>query len=200
MMTQLAAGIKSRAHHAANAAEAASRRVSSGALGGDALANQALARKIFPWPASQWPAFVSVVMRESGFNRFAQNKSSGAYGIPQALPPTKLPFAGQAAGGSHAGPQLSWMFDYIRQRYGTPAGAWAHELSAGWYDRGGWLPTGLSLALNTTGRPERVGGGEQHIILEVRSGGAPADALVAEMIRRYVRVRGGNVQTVFGRN
>src|SRR6266702_3712499 len=77
-------------------------------------------------------------MAESGFKRFARNPSSGAYGIAQALPPTKMPFAAQAAGGSHAGPQLSWMFSYIAQRYGTPAGAWAHELSSHWYERGSW--------------------------------------------------------------
>jgi hypothetical protein len=152
MATAMQAGIKSARSAALTFG------VTSGATGGDALANQALARRLFPWPASQWGAFVSLVMAESGFNRFARNPSSGAYGIPQALPPTKLPFAGQAAGGSHTGPQLSWMFDYIRGRYGTPAGAWAHELSSHWYDAGGWLPPGLSLAYNGTGRPELVGG------------------------------------------
>jgi hypothetical protein len=48
--------------------------------------------------------------------------------------------------------------EYIRDRYGSPAGAWAHELAAGWYDKGGWLPTGLSLAYNGTGRAEQVVG------------------------------------------
>jgi len=203
MMLHLEAGIKAHAHRAADAARAASRSVTSGALGGDALANQALARRIFPWPASQWGPFVSLVMAESGFDRFARNQSSGAYGIAQALPPTKYPFAGQAAGGSHAGAQLSWMFNYIAQRYGTPAGAWAHELSAHWYDQGGWLPPGVSVAVNQTGRSERVlspgGGGAQTIVLEVRSGASAFDAALAEIIRKYVRVRGGNVQQVLGR-
>ena len=83
-------------------------------------------------------------MHEAGYNRFARNASSGAYGIPQALPPTKMPFAAQAAGGSHAGPQLSWMFNYIRQRYGTPGNAWAqyyaHPGGVGWYAKGGLVP------------------------------------------------------------
>lgn len=109
----------------------------SGALGGGAAANEALARRMFPWPASQWPPFFNLEMAEAGFNRFARNPSSGAYGIPQALPESKLPFAGQAAGGSHAGPQLSWMFGYIGGRYGNPAGAWAHEQAYHWYGRGG---------------------------------------------------------------
>jgi hypothetical protein len=83
-----------------------------------------------------WPAFYSLVMAESGFNRFARNPTSGAYGIAQALPPTKYPFAGQAAGGSHAGAQLSWMFSYIAARYGNPLNAWAHEQAAHWYGSG----------------------------------------------------------------
>ncbi len=128
----------------------------SGALGGDAAANMRLARQLFPWPASMWPAYFSLEMREAGFNRFARNPTSGAYGIPQALPPTKMPFAAQAAGGSHAGPQLGWQFGYISGRYINPANAWGHELRYGWYDRSGWLMPGLTLAENRTGRPERV--------------------------------------------
>jgi hypothetical protein len=139
----------------------------SGALGGDAGANKALARQLFPWSATYWPAFVALEMREAGFNRFARNPTSGAYGIPQALPPSKMPFAAQAAGGSHAGPQLSWMYGYIGQRYGNPLQAWAHEAAFNWYDQGGWLPPGLSLAMNGTGRPERVGGGGDIIIQNV---------------------------------
>lgn len=49
----------------------------------------------------------------SGWNQFADNPSSGAYGIPQALPPTKMPFAAQAAGGSNPTAQIGWMVDYI---------------------------------------------------------------------------------------
>jgi hypothetical protein len=108
----------------------------SGAVGGDAAANRALARRIFPWPASMWPAFDYLEMREAGYNRFARNPSSGAYGIPQALPPTKMPFAAQAAGGSHAGAQLSWMFAYIRSVYGNPVNAAAHERAFNWYASG----------------------------------------------------------------
>jgi hypothetical protein len=108
----------------------------SGALGGDAAANRALARSMFPWPASQWPSFDYLEMREAGYNRFARNPSSGAYGIPQALPESKLPFAGQSGGGSHAGAQLSWMFGYIGQRYGTPFNAALHERFNNWYGNG----------------------------------------------------------------
>jgi hypothetical protein len=165
---------------AAQAAQAAAGGGVSGAgpAGGDRGTNLKLARSMFPWPASQWPAFNTLEMHEAGYDRFARNSSSGAYGIPQALPPTKMPFAAQAAGGSHAGPQLSWMFAYIRDRYGTPANAWAsyyaHPGGVGWYDRGGMLPPGLSLAYNGTGRPEPVGG---------------TDALVAELRALRAEVR-----------
>ena len=178
--------------------------ITSGALGGDEAANQRLARSLFPWSASQWPAYVALEMREAGFNRFARNPSSGAYGIPQALPPTKLPFAGQAAGGSHAGPQLGWQFGYIAQRYGTPAAAWQHELSAGWYDKGGWLKPGVTLAVNNTGRPEQViAPGRSAVVkhvFEVRAphGGTQLERAVAEMIRHVVSINGGDVQAALG--
>jgi hypothetical protein len=167
---------------AAQAAQAAAGSGVSGAgpTGGDAGANKALAQKMFPWPASQWPAFNTLEMHEAGYDRFARNSSSGAYGIPQALPPTKMPFAAQAAGGSHAGPQLSWMFAYIRSAYGTPGNAWAkyyqHPGGVGWYDRGGLWPTG-TLGINMSGRTETV----------VPSGGM--DALVAELRALRAEVR-----------
>ena len=128
---------------------------SSGALGGDAAANKALARRMFPWPASMFPAFDYLEMREAGYNRFARNPSSGAYGIPQALPPSKMPFAAQAGGGSHAGAQLAWMFGYIRQRYGNPVNAAAHERSANWYGYGGLFGANQLIGVGDRG-PELV--------------------------------------------
>ena len=164
----------------------------SGALGGDPAVNMRLARAMFPWPSAYWPSFVSLEMREAGFNRFARNPTSGAYGIPQALPPTKMPFAAQAAGGSHAGPQLGWMFGYIGQRYGNPLQAWAHEVAYNWYDQGGWLPPGLSMALNTTGRPERVGGGDVYITGPVNINMPPGSdgADVVRALQAYTKRNG----------
>jgi hypothetical protein len=125
------------ARNAAQAAAQASFGPGSGALGGDARANKVLALSMFPWPSSMFGAFDYLEMREAGYNRFARNPSSGAYGMPQALPPTKMPFAAQAAGGSHAGPQLSWMYGYIHDRYGNPVNAANHERVFNWYARGG---------------------------------------------------------------
>lgn len=185
----------------------------SQALGGDEAANQRLARQLFPWPAVQWPYFVDLEMREAGFNRFARNRTSGAYGIPQALPPTKMPFAAQAAGGSHAGPQLEWMFNYIRQVYGYPANADAHEQSVHWYrggglvgrhhaklmDRGGWVPPGISVINNRTGRPEHLTPGGKTITIEFKAGPSAYSQFLVNEIRKQVQVKGGgDVQVAFG--
>jgi hypothetical protein len=163
----------------------------SGALGGDAGANKALARQLFPWSATYWPSFVALEMREAGFNRFAQNPTSGAYGIPQALPPSKMPFAAQAAGGSHAGPQLGWMFGYIGQRYGNPLQAWAHEAAFNWYDTGGVLNPGWTMAYNGTGRPEQVlppGGGGTTINIYMPPSSDGAD--VVRALQAYAKRNG----------
>jgi hypothetical protein len=105
-------------------------------LGGDEKKNLALGRMLaasYGWVGQQFNDLVTLWNGESGWNRFAKNPSSGAYGIAQALPPTKYPFAGQEAGGSHAGTQIAWGLAYIKQRYGTPSQALAFKQAHGWY-------------------------------------------------------------------
>ena len=85
------------------------------------------------WIGAEWTALDNLWTRESGWNNLAENPSSGAYGIPQALPPTKLPAAGQKSGGSDPGSQITWGLNYIAGRYGKPSVAWNHEQLAGWY-------------------------------------------------------------------
>lgn len=133
-------------------------------VGSGASANAALGMSMaaaMGWSGPEWNALSAVATRESGWNQFARNKSSGAYGIPQALPESKLPFLGQAAGGSDPGSQIGWMVNYIKSRYGDPINAWAHEQSAGWYagggllmDSGGMLPPGWNAVYNGLGKPE----------------------------------------------
>lgn len=76
-------------------------------------------------------ALVKLWDRESGWNPNALNPSSGAFGIPQALPAGKIP------GGRNASPQaqIDWGLEYIMQRYGSPSKAWAFETShtPNWY-------------------------------------------------------------------
>jgi len=70
--------------------------------------------------------------RESGWNEQAQNPSSGAYGIPQALPGDKMSSHG-SDWQTNPATQISWGLDYIAGRYGTPCGAWSHSEANGWY-------------------------------------------------------------------
>jgi SLT domain-containing protein len=106
------------------------------AAGGTAAANQAIAKNlaaVYGWSSgAQWDALVKLWEKESSWNNRAVNKSSGATGIPQALPATKMPAAAQAPT-YNASSQIQWGLQYIKSRYGDPIHAWAHEQSAGWY-------------------------------------------------------------------
>jgi hypothetical protein len=84
------------------------------------------------WGAGQFSCLDSLWTRESGWNLHAQNPSSGAYGIPQALPGRKMSSAG-SDWRSNAATQIRWGLDYIADRYGSPCGAWAHSEASGWY-------------------------------------------------------------------
>jgi hypothetical protein len=82
----------------------------------------------------------SLWTKESGWNRFASNPTSGAFGIPQALPYTKMPKAAwpiNAGGDADATAQIIWGLGYIKDTYGDPMGAWQHELMHNWYQVGG---------------------------------------------------------------
>lgn len=80
------------------------------------------------WDGSQWTALDNLWEHESGWNPKAKNPSSGAYGIPQALPYSKMPktaWPESAGGNSDATAQIQWGLNYIKGRYGTPGMAWA---------------------------------------------------------------------------
>ncbi len=84
------------------------------------------------WGDDQFSCLVSLWNKESGWNYRAYNAGSGAYGIPQALPGSKMSSAG-ADWETNAATQISWGLGYISGRYGTPCGAWSHSQSTGWY-------------------------------------------------------------------
>jgi hypothetical protein len=125
--------------------------VGSGGLSGpvQTIARQLLARH--GW-ASQWGAFNNLETREAGWNIHALNPGSGAYGLAQFIrgPSEYAQYGGNS---TTAAGQLVAMMNYIAQRYGSASAAWAHEQSAGWYDKGGWLKPGMQ---NGTGQPEAV--------------------------------------------
>ena len=70
--------------------------------------------------------------RESGWQVSASNASSGAYGIPQALPGSKMASVGPDWQ-SNAATQIQWGLGYIDGRYGSPCAAWSHSQANGWY-------------------------------------------------------------------
>jgi hypothetical protein len=80
------------------------------------------------WTGQQWTCLNELWTRESNWRISARNPS-GAYGIPQALPGSKMGPGWQTS----ATVQITWGLGYIAARYGTPCGAWAHSNSTGWY-------------------------------------------------------------------
>lgn len=84
------------------------------------------------WGDDEFACLVALWNKESGWRVNAYNASSGAYGIPQALPGSKMGSAG-ADWETNPATQISWGLGYIGGRYGTPCGAWGHSQSVGWY-------------------------------------------------------------------
>lgn len=80
------------------------------------------------WGDDQYSCLVSLWNRESGWRVNAANPS-GAYGIPQALPGSKMGPGWE----TDATVQITWGIGYIAGRYTNPCGAWAHSESSGWY-------------------------------------------------------------------
>ncbi|XCB30762.1 G5 domain-containing protein [Arcanobacterium hippocoleae] len=95
-----------------------------------AIAQEMLASR--GWGAEQFSCLDALWQRESGWNAHAMNRSSGAYGIPQSLPGSKMAAAG-ADWQTNPATQIRWGLGYIQGRYGNPCGAWAHSQSVGWY-------------------------------------------------------------------
>ncbi|MBN9633276.1 MAG: lytic transglycosylase domain-containing protein, partial [Actinobacteria bacterium] len=80
------------------------------------------------WGDDQYSCLVALWNKESGWRVNASNPS-GAYGIPQALPGSKMGPGWQ----TDASVQISWGLGYIAGRYTNPCGAWGHSQSSGWY-------------------------------------------------------------------
>ena len=120
------------------------------------------------WTGAQWSALKELWTRESNWNHLARNPSSGAYGIPQSLPASKMGSVMQGGGSDYlTNPktQISWGLRYIKNRYGNPGAALAFHNRMNWYDggglvrpavfdNGGTLAPGLNLVHNKLGKPE----------------------------------------------
>ncbi len=100
-----------------------------------ALTPRQIARRMlrsFHWRGWQFKYLNLLWSRESSWNVFAANPYSGAYGIPQAVPGSKMASAGPDWE-SNPRTQIRWGLRYIKAMYGSPLAAWEHELATGWY-------------------------------------------------------------------
>ncbi|MFC8986823.1 transglycosylase SLT domain-containing protein [Streptomyces sp. SID9913] len=91
---------------------------------------QAMARQMIP--GDQFQCFSNIVTRESTWNYKAVNPSSGAYGLVQALPGSKMASAG-ADWQTNPATQIKWGLNYMNERYGSPCGAWSFWQANHWY-------------------------------------------------------------------
>ncbi|WP_377267088.1 transglycosylase SLT domain-containing protein [Peterkaempfera sp. SMS 1(5)a] len=134
-----AAGIASLAAVAAPAASAATAsEASKNTVTGSAFAAtqtsagsvRAMAQSMVP--ANQWAAFDHIVSHESSWNPRAVNAASGAYGLCQALPGSKMASAG-SDWKTNPATQVKWALNYMNDRYGSPNAAWSFWQTHHWY-------------------------------------------------------------------
>ena len=112
-----------------------SERSTRGRITGTVAEYQEYARErcaVYGWSDNDFSSLVKLWNRESGWNPNTRNSSSGAYGIPQALPASKMASAGSDYMTNYK-TQINWGLSYIRSRYGSPSSAWSYFQSNGWY-------------------------------------------------------------------
>lgn len=103
--------------------------------GGTPEQNRALGRFLVlehGWSEAQFDCYDRLIVSESDWRTTADNPSSSAYGIPQALPGSKMSSAG-ADWETNPETQILWSFGYIEDVYGTPCSAWSFKQSNNWY-------------------------------------------------------------------
>lgn len=86
----------------------------------------------YGWNENDLSCLISLWNKESGWNTNAHNSSSGAHGIPQALPASKMARYGSDYMTGYK-TQIDWGLDYIAGRYGSPSNAWGHFCANNWY-------------------------------------------------------------------
>ena len=126
-----AAAKKAAEEKAARARALANRGYEPGVTDPKEIARQILKNK-FGYGSSQFNCFNNIIMRESKWDINATNPSSGAYGIPQALPGSKMASEG-SDWRTNPATQIIWGIKYMKDRYGSPCAAWSFKSSHGWY-------------------------------------------------------------------
>ena len=102
----------------------------------DTTSPKSIARQMmknsYGWGASEFRCYNNIIMNESVWDVHADNPTSSAYGIPQALPGSKMASAGSDWRDNPA-TQIKWGLGYVEDRYGTPCSAWSFKSAHGWY-------------------------------------------------------------------
>jgi hypothetical protein len=114
------------------AAEAAQQLADANTPDGARATARSLAASMYGWGEDQFQCLNNLWAKESGWSYTAYNASSGATGIPQSLPGSKMATAG-ADWETNAATQITWGLGYIAGSYGTPCSAWSHSQSVNWY-------------------------------------------------------------------
>jgi hypothetical protein len=141
-----AAAKAARAAKAAQAARQAEQRRAANARAARAQHRASIAARIssdprgtarvmlgnYGWGSGQFGCLDSLWTKESGWNSHATNGSSGAYGIPQSLPGSKMASAG-SDWQTNPATQIKWGLQYIKDVYGSPCSAWSHSQAVNWY-------------------------------------------------------------------
>lgn len=99
-------------------------------ISASAAQSQAIAKSMMS--ATQYTCFSNIVTRESGWRVNATNPSSGAYGLVQSLPASKMSSAG-SDWRTNPRTQITWGLNYMNNRYGSPCGAWTFWQNNHWY-------------------------------------------------------------------
>lgn len=148
------------------------------ATSGDAQATAKAMLAQFGWGDDQWPPLQALWQRESGWSVSANNPASGAFGIPQSLPASKMASAG-ADYLTNAATQIKWGLGYIKERYGSPAAADAFQRANNWYAKGTYSAFPGWAAIGERG-PElmKMRGGEQVTPLGDLAGGGDVTVAV----------------------
>jgi len=125
-----AARSAARARIAAHPSQTAGAAVSAASGSPQQIAEAMLGS--FGWSSGQFSCLNPLWEHESGWSVTAANPGSGAYGIPQALPGSRMASAGPDWQ-TNAATQIKWGLTYIKDTYGSPCAAWAHSQATGWY-------------------------------------------------------------------
>ena len=136
VVSAVVVGLFLAAHNSHAATSHGGSALATGATLTSASSNVSLGQQLasgYGWGSgSEWTCLDELWTRESGWQMVWNTAGSGAYGIPQSLPASKM----ASAGGDYMtnpATQIRWGLGYIQGRYGTPCGAWAHETANSWY-------------------------------------------------------------------